>query len=141
MADVQPATPLAGGPAAAAAGAEGAAVVHGAERGVAARAALDAARTKVAGAPPDPGLDHAAAVVPPSRDQVASAVKDANQALTASGTQLVFVFDDQLHHMAVKLLDVQTQKVVQQIPPAAMPATASALSASSASGALVDTKA
>jgi len=73
--------------------------------------------------------------------QVKDAVKSANQALAAIGTQLVFVFDDQAHHLAVKLLDIQTQKVVQQIPTAAMQATASALSGPSASGALVDTKA
>ena len=73
--------------------------------------------------------------------QVKDAVKNANQALAAIGTQLVFVFDDQAHHFAVKLLDIQTQKVVQQIPTAAMQATASALSGPSASGALVDTKA
>ncbi len=77
----------------------------------------------------------------PSEGALKAAVDDANQALAAIGTQLVFVFDDQSHHLSVKLFDVQTQKVVQQIPPAAMPATASALSASSASGALVDTKA
>jgi len=73
--------------------------------------------------------------------QVKDDVKNANQALAAIGTQLVFVFDDQAHHLAVKLLDIQTQKVVQQIPTAAMHATASALSGPSASGALVDTKA
>jgi hypothetical protein len=73
--------------------------------------------------------------------QVKDAVKNANAALAAIGTQLVFVFDDQAHHLAVKLLDIQTQKVVQQIPSAAMHATASALSGSSSSGALVDTKA
>lgn len=83
----------------------------------------------------------AAGPLAPSDGALKAAVKDANQALAAIGTQLVFVFDDQSHHLAVKLLDVQTQKVVQQIPSAAMPATASALAASSASGALVDTKA
>jgi uncharacterized FlaG/YvyC family protein len=69
------------------------------------------------------------------------AVKDANAALAANGTQLVFVFDDQSHHFAVKLLDIQTQKVVQELPPAAMRATASALTGPPTSGALVDTKA
>jgi uncharacterized FlaG/YvyC family protein len=72
---------------------------------------------------------------------VKKAVKDANAALAANGTQLVFVFDDQTHHFAVKLLDIQTQKVVQEIPPAAMHATASALAGPPGSGALVDTKA
>lgn len=69
------------------------------------------------------------------------AVKDANAALAANGTQLVFVFDDQTHHFAVKLLDIQTQKVVQELPPAAMRAAASALAGPPASGTLVDTKA
>jgi uncharacterized FlaG/YvyC family protein len=77
----------------------------------------------------------------PSDKHVQEAVKGANAALAASGTLLVFVFDDQAHHMTVKLLDVQTQKVVQQIPLQHMPATASALSGDTASGALVDTKA
>ncbi len=86
-------------------------------------------------AKPDvPGALQAAAAVQ-------SAVKDANLALAAIGTQLVFVFDDQDHHLAVKLLDVQTQKVVKEIPSTAMPATASALSERSANGALVNTKA
>jgi len=78
---------------------------------------------------------------PLNNGQVKAAVTDANQALTAIGTQLVFVFDDQLHHSVVKLLDVQTQKVVQQIPSKTMLATASALAGPSTSGALVDTKA
>ena len=77
----------------------------------------------------------------PDDREVKDAVKNANQALAAIGTQLVFVFDDQTHHLSVKLLDIQTQKVVQEIPTAAMRATASALSGPSTSGALVDTKA
>jgi flagellar protein FlaG len=72
---------------------------------------------------------------------VNAAVKKANQSLSAGGTQLVFVFDDQQHHAVVKLLDIQTQKVVQEIPSAAMPGTASALSGDSSSGALIDTEA
>ena len=79
--------------------------------------------------------------VKPDDREVKDAVKNANQALAAIGTQLVFVFDDQTHHLSVKLLDIQTQKVVQEIPTAAMRATANALSGPSASGSLVDTKA
>jgi uncharacterized FlaG/YvyC family protein len=75
------------------------------------------------------------------KEAAKEAVKGANAALAASGTLLVFVFDDQAHHMAVKLLDVQTQKVVQQIPLQLMPATASALAGESHSGGLVDTTA
>jgi len=88
-----------------------------------------------------PGSRAAVAAELANNGKVKSAVADANQALAAIGTQLVFVFDDQAHHMAVKLLDVQTQKVVQKIAPTAMPATASALAGKSSSGALVDTKA
>ncbi len=92
-----------------------------------------------------PAAAHAGGILPkvPKLDdlEVKDAVKNANQALAAIGTQLVFVFDDQAHHLSVKLLDIQTQKVVQQVPAAAMYATASALSGPSASGALVDTKA
>ena len=96
-------------------------------------------------APAQAGIAAAAPGLPrhplPTDLQVKDAVKNANAALAAIGTQLVFVFDDQAHHLAVKLLDIQTQKVVQQIPTAAMHATASALSDHAASGALVDTKA
>lgn len=94
-------------------------------------AATGADTAKTAATPPDSKL----------KDAAKEAVKGANAALAASGTLLVFVFDDQAHHMAVKLLDVQTQKVVQQIPLQHMPATASALAGDTASGALVDTKA
>ena len=72
---------------------------------------------------------------------VKAALTGANDSLTAIGTQLVFVFDDQTHHMAVKLLDRQTQKIVQQVPPEKMQATANALAAHPTSGALIDTKA
>jgi uncharacterized FlaG/YvyC family protein len=101
-------------------------------------AAGDAPAAATAGTKP-PGTD------PTVQDQVKAAakeaVKGANAAMAASGTLLVFVFDDQAHHMAVKVLDVQTQKVVQQIPLQHMPATASALAGDSPSGVLVDTKA
>jgi uncharacterized FlaG/YvyC family protein len=73
--------------------------------------------------------------------QVDVAVKKANLSLSASGTQLVFVFDDQQRRSVVKLVDIQTQKVVQEIPSGAMPGTASALSGDSTSGVLIDTKA
>ena len=102
-------------------------------------------------APPAAGSAAAAAAaikapVSPNLDEqvkqaAKEAVKGANAAMAASGTLLVFVFDDQTHHMAVKVLDVQTQKVVQQIPLQHMPAMASALAGDSPSGNLVDTKA
>jgi len=77
----------------------------------------------------------------PNHDKVKSAVGDANHALAATGTQMVFVFDDHAHHMSVKLLDVQTQKVVQEMQPQAVIKAAKALSGSSPNGALVDTTA
>jgi|GEM_PF-2544932 len=73
--------------------------------------------------------------------EIRAALTGANDSLTAIGAQLVFVFDDQTHHMAVKLLDMQTQKIVQQVPPEKMQATASALAEHPTSGALVNTKA
>jgi uncharacterized FlaG/YvyC family protein len=103
-------------------------------------AGLDAAQTPV---PPGalPVVGGSANPQKAGDQELRKAVKDANAALAANGTQLVFVFDDQTHHFAVKLLDIQTQKIVQELLPAAMRATASALSGSAASGALVDTKA
>lgn len=128
----------------------------GAAAGPSSRAsAAPAAATPLAGAPSDAapsgaaasanlaGTGNAAKPADPSmnKDQIKSAVKKANEVLTGINTQLVFVFDDQGHGLAVKLLDIQTQKVVQQIPPAAMSATANALADSTTSGTLVDEKA
>jgi len=144
MADVQPSSGAATGPAAGSGAKDGAPGAYGIERGASARSAQGTApqgdTAAPGGAVPAAG-DGASALKPPSTDQVKAAVKDANQALQAIGTQLVFVFDDQAHHLAVKLLDVQTQKVVQQIPGASMPAKASALAGAAPSGTLVDTKA
>lgn len=139
MADVQRSAAPATGPIGSAVPAEGAAAGFGGQRAATAKAARDKSVADAA-APPAP-KDGSVAPAAPSKDEVAAAVKNANDALTASGTQLVFVFDDQLQHMTVKLLDVQTQKVVQQVPGLAMPAKASALAGAPASGALVDTKA
>jgi uncharacterized FlaG/YvyC family protein len=143
MADVQRSTAVAAGPVAGAAPAEAAPAGYGAQRGGAVKSASVKAQPggAEADAAPPVAPDGARPLAQPSKDQIAAAVKDANQALSASGTQLVFVFDDQQHQMAVKLLDVQTQKVVQQVPGPAMPAKASALAAATTSGALVDTKA
>jgi uncharacterized FlaG/YvyC family protein len=77
----------------------------------------------------------------PAKDATNAAANGAKAAMAASGTLLVFVFDDQAHHMAVKVLDVQTQKVVQQIPLQHMPATAPAPAGKATSGLLVDTRA
>jgi uncharacterized FlaG/YvyC family protein len=78
---------------------------------------------------------------PPSAGQVRAAVADANHSLAEIGTQLTFVFDDQLHQTLVKIVDTQTHQVVQQIPSEAMLAAARALSGTPSSGALVNTKA
>jgi len=98
-----------------------------------------------AAAPKEPG-GAAAPTALPSEHRLKSAVGDANQALAVSGTQMVFVFDDHAHHMSVKLLDVQTQKVVQEMEPGAAIKAAQALSGNKPgskppSGALVDTTA
>ena len=94
----------------------------------------------VSGTLPLTGGSGAVPAVPPTSGQVKAAVADANQALAENGTQLTFVFDDQLHESLVKIVDTQTHEVVQQIPSEAMLAAARALSGSPANGALVNTK-
>jgi hypothetical protein len=96
--------------------------------------ALSGAGVTAAKTPPPPVPDA------PGKDAANAAAKGSNAATTASGTLLVFVFDDQAHHMAVKVLDVQTQKVVEQIPLQHMPATSGALAGAAPSGRLVDTR-
>lgn len=84
---------------------------------------------------------HPESASPPDSGQVKAAVADANQSLAENGTQLTFVFDDQVHDMIVKIVDTQTHQVVQQIPSEAMLAAARALSGTPTNGALVNTKA
>ena len=115
--------------------------VEGAAAGNPGNAAPDPAGA----APKEPGAVPAPAA-PPNEHKLKSAVGDANHALAVSGTQMVFVFDDHAHHMSVKLLDVQTQKVVQEMEPGAAMKAAQALSGGKPgskppSGALVDTTA
>jgi len=105
----------------------------------------NAAPDTAGAAPKEPGAVPAPAA-PPSEHKLKTAVGDANHALAQSGTQMVFVFDDHAHHMSVKLLDVQTQKVVQEMEPGAAIKAAQALSGNKPgskppSGALVDTTA
>jgi len=88
-------------------------------------------------APPPGG---AVASGQPTPGQVKAAVADANQSLAQNGTQLTFVFDDQLHETLVKIVDIQTHEVVGQIPSEAMLAAARALAGSPSSGALLNTK-
>lgn len=68
----------------------------------------------------------------------------------AIGSQMVLVFDDQAHAMTVKMLDIETQKVPQELPGAPGVSTPAALASSSTStatagvpapGAYVNTKA
>lgn len=134
MADVQGTLAVApvGGTAAVAPVAAGSAPAPGAPQGASAGAAQAPAPQEDAAASPQAPLDV---------EKVRAAVKHANQSLEGINTQLVFVLEDQPPHFAVKLLDIETQKVLQQIPSQAMPATASALADSSSSGALVDASA
>ena len=109
--------------------------------GLGAGVVTDRTAGPAAAALPLPGASAAAPGAPPSSGQVKAAVADANQSLAENGTQLTFVFDDQVHETIVKIVDTQTHQVVQQIPSEAMLAAARALSGSTASGALVNTKA
>ena len=48
--------------------------------------------------------------------------KKAPPPASAIGTQYVYVFDDQLHKSVVKILDIETQKVMADTPAAESPA-------------------
>jgi flagellar protein FlaG len=77
----------------------------------------------------------------PAAGEVGAALDEANRSLVQSGTQLTFVFDDQVHQTLVKIVDSQTRQVVQQIPSEAALAAARALAGDARTGALVDTRA
>jgi hypothetical protein len=83
----------------------------------------------------------AASTALPGKGQVKATAPGAEPALEAIGTQMVLVFDDQTHTMTVKMLDIETQKVVQQDLPEATPQAAHTASGPATSGTLVDTKA
>jgi len=78
---------------------------------------------------------------PEAKGQVTATVPRIEPALSPIGTQMVLVFDDQTHAMSIKMLDIETQKLVQPALPEAEPAATRALSGPSSSGTLVDTKA
>jgi len=99
---------------------------------------------QVASAPTDAdaanGVDEPAALTP--KTVASSAHVGADDSSPPIGTQLVLVFDDQTHSMAVKMLDIVTQKV-EQTPPSAKapPGARSASLGQGGSGLLIDTKA
>ncbi len=95
------------------------------------------ATSSVAGATP---ATLGASSPPMSPDAVRKAVAAANSALAQSGTELNFVFDKQANDLIVKVVDTQTQKVVQQFPAQWMTAAARALS-DAQPGALINTNA
>jgi flagellar protein FlaG len=73
----------------------------------------------------------------PTLEQLKAAVAAANEQLNQSNRELTFVFDDTLGRMLVKIVDVQTNAVVRQVPSEDMLAAARALSGSSKQGALL----
>ncbi len=97
------------------------------------KAAASAAKSASGGeTPPAPAA---------GKGQVTAAVPRAEPALNPIGTQMVLVFDDQTHAMSIKMLDIETQKVMQPVPPEAESAATHAFAGPSSSGTLVDTKA
>jgi flagellar protein FlaG len=77
----------------------------------------------------------------PTLEQLKAAVAAANEQLNQSNRELTFVFDDTLGRMLVKIVDMQTNAVVRQVPSEDMLAAARALSGSSKPGALLRGKA
>ena len=73
--------------------------------------------------------------------RTSAAVAAANEQLNQSNRELTFVFDDTLGRMLVKIVDMQTNAVVRQVPSEDMLAAARALSGSSKQGALLRGKA
>jgi len=78
---------------------------------------------------------------PEAKGQVTATVPRTEPALNPIGTQMVLVFDDQTHAMSIKMLDIETQKVMRPVLPEAESAATRALAGPSSSGTLVDTKA
>lgn len=107
----------------------------------AASGAIAPATAAAAGPAPAPSEAAAAPAAPLDKEKVKAAVKNANESLSGINTQLVFVLEDYPPHFAVKLLDIETQKVLQQIPSQAMPVTANALADAASSGTLIDASA
>ena len=78
---------------------------------------------------------------PAGKGQATAAEPRAEPALNPIGTQMVLVFDDQTHAMSIKMLDIETQKLIQPVLPEAESTATRALAGPSSSGTLVDTKA
>jgi len=73
-----------------------------------------------------------------TKSQVQAAVDQANKALDQDGRKLEFVVDKVLNRPIVKVVDLQTNEVLQQVPAESMLATARALAGNSNKGALID---
>ena len=52
----------------------------------------------------------------PTREQVAAAVKQINEAMSTSSQSLEFAVDDDSKEIVVKIIDQDTREVVRQIP-------------------------
>ena len=79
--------------------------------GVAVLGTAQAGGGQVASAKPEPAPQAA-----PTADQVAQAVKQANQSVQAVATNLEFAIDPDSQTVVVKLLDTATHEVIRQFP-------------------------
>jgi len=73
-----------------------------------------------------------------TQPQIQDAIDRANKALDQNGRKLEFVVDKKLNRSIVKVVDLQTNEVLQQVPAESMLATARALAGNSPKGALID---
>jgi flagellar protein FlaG len=87
---------------------------------------------------PDPTTSSGSAARP---GETRAAVDAANYQLAQSGYQFKFQYDDQAHQEIVKIVDSETQQVLQQIPSEAMLAAAQSLANGAAPGTLLQTQA
>jgi flagellar protein FlaG len=87
---------------------------------------------------PDPNSSSGSATRP---GETRAAVDAANYQLAQSGYQFKFQYDDQAHQEIVKIVDSETQQVLQQIPSQAMLAAAQGLANGAAPGTLLQTQA
>ncbi|MCU0952054.1 MAG: flagellar protein FlaG [Burkholderiaceae bacterium] len=77
----------------------------------------------------------------PDTAALAAAREAANRQLAETGRQLTFEFDDAAGRVVTKLIDIQTQEVIRQIPSKEMLEIARALANGLQAGALVADKA
>jgi flagellar protein FlaG len=87
---------------------------------------------------PDPRTSSGSAARP---GETRAAVDAANYQLAQSGYQFKFQYDDQAHQEIVKIVDSETQQVLQQMPSEAMLAAAQGLANGGAPGTLLQTQA